>query len=423
MTTMTQTVSRSSTTSQQVATAATGGAPSPAAPHMVNGKVTTHVKIDEYWYDLTQWKATHPGGVTILEQMNGHDATDAFYSLHSAEATARLARLSRSTTLPAHLTAPAPPTKAALAFREFRAKLEKDGWFERSVAWEAFYTGSIYFMGILGTWLAMTGHPILAVLVIGTCMQQAGWIGHDNIHARGGFAYWNAIIMQWVNGFSREWWSQKHNTHHVFTNYIGVDADIENDPVFHLFFPEEKDDTFFRKMQHWYFVPVASVLYFSWRIQSLQVSLARMDWKELVFEAINYLWLYVLGWQVALASIYFGGFLVATIVTVTHQSEEMIDPVATEGYSFCEGQFATTRDARTSDPITEWLWGGMQYQLEHHLFPTMPKYRYSAVAPLVKQFAEANGLDYRCDETQSAIFYRNFKTLQHYAQGTAKKQQ
>jgi len=252
--------------------------------------------------------------------------------------------------------------------------------------------------------------------VIGLMMQQAGWIGHDYIHARGKVPYWNAVCMQWANGFSRQWWSNKHNTHHVYTNYIGIDADIENDPVFHLFFPDPKDDTFFRKMQHWYFIPVASVLYFSWRVQSLQQSFATMDWKELIFEALNYIWLYFLGWQISLASIYLGGFLVSFIVTATHQSEEMIDPSSGgQAYSFCEGQFATTRDARTSDFFTEWLWGGMQYQLEHHLFPTMPKYKYAKLAPLVKEFAQKNGIEYRCDETQSEIFYRNFKTLQYFA--------
>jgi fatty acid desaturase len=188
-----------------------------------------------------------------------------------------------------------------------------------------------------------------------------------------------------------------------------------------LFFPNPADDTIFRKMQHWYFIPVASVLYISWRIQSLQASFKTMDWKELVPMAINYLWLYTLGWKVALASVYLGGFLVSFIVTATHQSEEMIDPLlpGAAEYSFCEGQFATTRDARTSDPFTEWLWGGMQYQLEHHLFPTMPKYKYRALAPRVRAFAEANGLNYRVDETQSEIFYRNFKTLRHYAQEKA----
>lgn len=66
MTTLTQTVERVST----------AGTPCPTpAPHTVNGKVTTHIKIDETWYDLTNWKQCHPGGALILEQMNGNDAT------------------------------------------------------------------------------------------------------------------------------------------------------------------------------------------------------------------------------------------------------------------------------------------------------------------------------------------------------------
>lgn len=69
MTTMTQTV-------QRVSTHPPASAPSPSpAPHLVHGKVTTHLKIDDAWYDLTSWKATHPGGQLILEQMNGNDAT------------------------------------------------------------------------------------------------------------------------------------------------------------------------------------------------------------------------------------------------------------------------------------------------------------------------------------------------------------
>lgn len=37
----------------------------------------------------------------------------------------------------------------------------------------------------------------------------------------------------------------------------------------------------------------------------------------------------------------------------------------------------------------------MQYQLEHHLFPTMPRYKYRQLVPLVKEFAEENGILYR----------------------------
>lgn len=414
----------------------------PAAPAPVASKATPtqcHIKIDADWYDLTHWKKHHPGGPLIIEQMHGNDATDAFYSLHSKEAIERMKRLPHTQTLPAVLAnnPPPAPTQAALNFRKFRAELASEGYFDRAVFWELFYALSVYVMAAAGTYLSFTGHPILATILLGLCMQQAGWIGHDYTHARGRTCeIMSYCISGPINAFSRAWWSNKHNTHHVFTNYIGVDADIENDPVFHLFFPNPEDDTIFRKMQHWYFVPVASMLYVSWRIQSLQWAVRTRNYSELAAMVLNYAWLYMVGWGVALGAIYLGGALVAIIVTVTHQSEEMIDPAAVEAakqageatlalttvehtvlpsaYSFCEGQFATTRDALTSDFFTEWLWGGMQYQLEHHLFPTMPKYYYSTVKARVEKFAKDNGLSYRT-ESQLDIFSRNFNTLKKYA--------
>jgi fatty acid desaturase len=45
--------------------------------------------------------------------------------------------------------------------------------------------------------------------------------------------------------------------------------------------------------------------------------------------------------------------------------------------------------------VSEYVWGGMQYQLEHHLFPTMPRYKYRRLAPVVQQWAQENGLQYR----------------------------
>jgi len=406
--------------------------PIPTVPSPLGARQPTHLRIDDQWYDLSAWKNTHPGGPLILEQMHGKDATDAFYSLHSDEAIARLARLPHSSKLPAVLAdcPPPPPTKAAAAFRVFRAKLAAEGWFTRNPLWEVFYSLSVLALAVAGTIATKYGYTWTAIMLIGFAMQQAGWIGHDYIHARGRVCHWlGYFISAGTNAFSRSWWSVKHNTHHVFTNYIGVDADIENDPVFHLFHPEEKDDTLFRKMQHWYFVPVASLLYFSWRTQSMMNAVQTNQYKELCFFLFNYIWLYNLGWQVALGSIYFGGMLVALIVTATHQSEEMVDvgagptadgaasvtsPSVPEHYSFCEGQFATTRDAVTSDFFTEWLWGGMQYQLEHHLFPTMPKYYYSRVAPMVKAWAQENGMDYRAD-TQMQIWMRNLRTLKYFA--------
>jgi fatty acid desaturase len=46
-----------------------------------------------------------------------------------------------------------------------------------------------------------------------------------------------------------------------------------------------------------------------------------------------------------------------------------------------------------SNPFSEWLWGGMQYQLEHHLFPTMPRYK---CAPAMQPYALSTPVRRHC---------------------------
>lgn len=66
-------------------------------------------------------------------------------------------------------------------------------------------------------------------------------------------------------------------------------------------------------------------------------------------------------------------------------------------YAITQTQFMGTRDVICPDWITEYIFGGMQYQLEHHLFPTMPRYKYRSLAPVVEKWAKENGLDYKAD--------------------------
>ena len=60
-----------------------------------------------------------------------------------------------------------------------------------------------------------------------------------------------------------------------------------------------------------------------------------------------------------------------------------------------EAQFRSTRNAKCNNPISHILWGGMQWQLEHHLFPTMPRYKYKALHPILREWARRNKLDFR----------------------------
>jgi len=128
--------------------------------------------------------------------------------------------------------------------------------------------------------------------------------------------------------------------------------------------------------------------------------------------AINYLWLLYLPLSVSIGSVIFGGWLVAEVVTATHQSEDMLPGAS---YNFVEDQFATTRDMHSDSYFMNWLWGGMQYQLVHHLFPSMPRYYYPQMVKRVQKFANDNGIEYRASSFLD-IIKMNFQTMKKFAQ-------
>jgi fatty acid desaturase len=271
-----------------------------------------------------------------------------------------------------------------------------DGWFERDFFSEAKLLLPILAMVAVGTYLSYS-HPWTAILLIGVGQQQAGWLGHDMTHARNS-AYCDTgmhFVSGFINGFNRDWWSTKHNTHHVLTNHIGADPDIDLMPALFIMPPNTAADKHMRKYQHLYFLPLYSLLFVSWRSQSFQRALLDKDYTMLATSIIpGYIWLFSMPLFVAVGSVLLSGLLVAIVVTQSHEMEEFV-PAGAGPQSFVETQFISTRDINCPDPITEYLFGGMQYQLTHHLFPTLPRYKNWKLQKLCMQWAKENGLTYK----------------------------
>ena len=61
--------------------------------------------------------------------------------------------------------------------------------------------------------------------------------------------------------------------------------------------------------------------------------------------------------------------------------------------SFLERQVLSSRDL-TSHPVWDFLYGGLNYQIEHHLFPTIPRVNLKRAQAIIKPFCEAHGLSY-----------------------------
>jgi fatty acid desaturase len=105
-----------------------------------------------------------------------------------------------------------------------------------------------------------------------------------------------------------------------------------------------------------------------------------------------------------------GGFLVGSLVTATHQSEEIMY----EDGSFVDVQFRSTREADVKNPLERWLWGGMDTQLIHHLFPTMPRYKLHKLRPIVQEWAKKHGYDFRISDSWD-ILRKNYRHLEGIA--------
>merc|ERR1719261_118798 len=224
----------------------------------------------------------------------------------------------------------------------------------------------------------------------------AGWLAHDYVHGRSPFCMAMRGFGELVGGMSTTWWSMKHNMHHALTNEIGYDEDVALEPAIYLWQPDPKKDSWLHKNQHLYWPIPFSVLFLYWRYDSIRYVLKHKKWNEAARLAVHWTtFCSLLPASTVLLGVWLSGLITATIVTVTHQSEEIFIKDTLRKYDFTEAQFRSTRDAMCSNWFSDILWGGMQWQLEHHLFPIMPRYKYKALHPILREWSQEHGLTFR----------------------------
>ena len=207
-------------------------------------------------------------------------------------------------------------------------------------------------------------------------------------------------------------------------NEMGVDEDIATDPFLFQWAPDPKNDSPLRRFQHLYFFIPFSFLFALWRVDTMKVAIDAVEQKrtdakpELLALLGHYLVLLsVFPVTVWLPAVFLSGLMSALIVTPTHQSEEMFDEFQPD---WVTAQFASTRNAVMTNPFSEWLWGGMQYQLEHHLFPSMPRNKYPKLRERMIKFATDNNIPGGYRETgEFQILKMNWELYKQVAEADA----
>jgi len=361
-------------------------------------RTSLDVRIHGNWFDLSGWRKAHPAGSHWIDWYDGRDATEVMDAFHSAKARGMWERLPKSkpeTVVALKEQGVPDETNTQMAFRKLRDDLEADGWFERDYVHEFKLIG-IWFSLVAGAIATAHTFAPLSIILTGLAMTNAGWLGHDYIHGVDDFSNKMRYFSTLGAGLGATWWSDKHNKHHALTNEMGVDEDIATDPFLYAWAPDPKYDSPLRKIQHLIFFVPFSFMFALWRVDTIQVLVNAIEEKrpeakkELYLILAHYgVLLTVLPFNVWVPAVFLSGLMSALIVTPTHQSEEFFEDFQ---HDWVTAQFTSTRNAVMSNPFSEWLWGGMQYQLEHHLFPSMPRSKYPLLKPILQKFAKENNV-------------------------------
>ena len=311
--------------------------------------------------------------------------------------------------------------------------------------------GVLSFVLLAGCWAALMfaspglalGLVLFAGVVAGTALV-AFCVMHDANH---GAAFrtrrlnhllgWTADVALGISSYA---WRVKHNVaHHTYTNVDGYDADITQVP-FARFMPVQEPRPWYR-FQHLYIWPLYSLMVLRWQTAGDIAALRRgsigksalrlprgwdlaglvlgkvifVGW-ALVVPLLVYPWWLALGGYAVFAMVM--GLVTATTFQLAHCVEEA-DFAAPEELAgtrriWAVHEVETTVDFCPRNRFLTLVLGGLNYQIEHHLFPRVPHTHYPRIAEIVKRNCERHGVRYSCQPTLRAALrshYRHLRTL------------
>lgn len=282
----------------------------------------------------------------------------------------------------------------------------------------ALYTWLVFFTP--GLWWGLLGSAVLGVLTAAIGFN----VMHDGAHGSFSRHPWvNHLAGLTLNflGANNQLWRLKHNViHHAYTNVDGVDDDIDAGAVLRLC--QTQKFYKFHKYQHLYFWMAYSLLYLWWiffmdyykyfRGKIGDVPLKKMSVSDHVsfwgFKVLHMILFIGIPIYFAGALSWLVGFLVLALVagfvlsivfqlahTVEHTSFPQADPLTNKlEDEWAIHQLKTTANFSTRSKLISWWVGGLNFQIEHHLFPRISHVHYPAISKVIKQTCAEFGIQY-----------------------------
>jgi fatty acid desaturase len=389
--------------------------------------------IDGSIYDCTRWQDSHIGGRLCLRALCGKDATDAFMGSHPASVMKSLIHFHYATLKDDQVD------KITQSYRELTASLEKENMFETNLFFylKLFtFFASLFASVLAGVFLSdnFWVHCVSGVL-LGLFWQQVAFVGHDLghnaiTHNRKLDSALGLLFGNLFTGVGIGWWKRSHNTHHVCTNRIEDDPDIQHLPIFALhprFLKSPIFSTFYNhylplsavthvlvKYQHWTYYPVMAFarfnLYAQGILEALRLGAYANDMpkkaQKVDFLLLVGFWIWMVNlvlclptWKSRIAFFLLSHNVAGILhvqITLSHFPMamycrgELAEPNCN---NFVKEQIATGMDV-DCHPWMDWFHGGLQYQVVHHLWPRAPRHNLRQMQIQLVKFCKQHEIRY-----------------------------
>ncbi|MXY21069.1 MAG: acyl-CoA desaturase [Dehalococcoidia bacterium] len=254
-------------------------------------------------------------------------------------------------------------------------------------------------------WIQVVNAAFLAFIITQLC-----FLGHDLGHKQVFRSSQNndrvGLLVSFLVGINRTWWVEKHNEHHSNPNDLDLDPDVDL-PL--IAFSEEQArgmkgiPRFIVTYQAFLFYPLVCFEGLVLKISGIRymfgnrlmfpvaepmmmighigayaglVFLSLPFWQGLLFIAVNQM----------LIGLYIGS-------TFAPNHKGMLTLDGNTKLDFLRKQVLTSRNVKSS-PLNDLLYGGLNYQIEHHLFPSMPRNRLKDAQRIVMPFCQKHSISY-----------------------------
>jgi fatty acid desaturase len=265
-----------------------------------------------------------------------------------------------------------------------------------------------FFIVVGDSWWQMFTAVLFAVL-----FTQIAFLGHDAAHRQifrsGKWNDWVSLIIgDLLVGMSYGWWQHKHTRHHANPNQEGADPDIEL-PVI-AFTPAQAHKhrspilAWVLAHQGWLFFPILMAEGLSLHASSVRRLFSKAPisrrWVEIAFIVLRlggYLALVFVVLSPDKAGVFLGiqlglfGFYLGMSFAPNHKGMPLVPK--TMKLDFLRRQVMMSRNIR-GNQVLDFVMGGLNYQIEHHLFPSMPRPHLRRAAPIIAEYCRAHDVPY-----------------------------